>query len=287
MLFRGPAIFDPIRDTRSAKTKLWTGFAGVCVHVLSVAALALFWQISVVRQFSRQLNAELRRELDHYRIIMVAPALSRPQPAPPKAAPPGRNPAPLAVPDPRILHAMDPALAGFIGDNPELESVFTREIVRDMDSRTLDLHRLLDNGSMQIGFGLDRAGHLRWSRIDRSSQVPSLDHLALELVRLLEKYQLLQVVEGIDRVTALIRTDRQIEVSLEGETKSKAEIYQIRGRIEAGLVLWRMFLTDDEASLLQDIRIVTQENRIRISKSYDKETVVKLLRQYYQPASGK
>ena len=228
--------------------------------------------------------------MDHYRIIMVAPRL-----LPPNRTAPGKSRRavakprlePLAVADPKILRALDPALAGFIGENPELESVFTREIVRDMDSRTLDVHSLLEESSIQISFGLDGSGHIRWRRIDRSSHVPSLDHLALELVQLLEKYKLLEVIEGVDHVTASIRTEQQIEISLEGETNSKAEIYQIRGRIEAGLVLWRMFLTDDEASFLQDVSIVTHGNRIRISKSYGKDAVIKLLKQYYQPGPAK
>jgi len=282
------AIFDPIHDTRSTRRKIWTGFAGVCVTVVFLAGMALFWQVSALRQFSRQLNAELRKELNHYRIIMIAPRLLPPPRQTPRA-PEGaaRRLEPLTIPDPRILRGLDPALVDFIGENPEVESVFTREIVRDMDSGTLDVHRLLEESSMQISFGLDRAGHIRWRRIDRSSQVPSLDHLAMELVRLLEKYQLLQVITGVDRVTASIHTDRQIEITLEGQTDSTADVYSIRGRIEAGLVLWRMLLAYDEASFLQDISIVTREHRIRISKSYDKEAVAKLLRQYYQPAPVK
>ena len=250
--------------------------------------MALFWQVSALRQFSRQLNAELRRDLDHYRIIMIAPRLVPPRQQTPRAAEASaRQPKPLAVPDPRILRALDPTLVDFIGDNPEVESILTREIVRDMDSGTLDVHQLLEKSSMQISFGLDRAGHIRWRRIDRSSQVPSLDHLAMELVRLLEKYQLLQVITGVYRVTGSIRTDQRITITLEGETNSQTDVYSIRGRVEAGLVIWRMLLADDEAPFLQDVSIVTQENRIRISKSYDKEAVVKLLRQYYQPTPVK
>lgn len=229
--------------------------------------------------------------MDHYRIIMLAPRLSPPKrtvPRKPQGAVAKPRLEPLTVADPRILRALDPELTDFIGENPGLESVVTREIVRDVDSKTLDISRLLEKSSIQISFGLDEAGHIRWRKINKSSHVPSIDHLALELVQLLEKYKLLGVIEGVDHVIASMRIDGQIEISLEGEASPKAHINQIRGRIEAGLVLWRLLLPDDEAaSFLRDASIVTQENRIRISKSYDKDAVVKLLMQYYQPGPAK
>jgi len=253
--------------------------------------LSLFWELSALQQMSSRLNAELRKELEVYRVIMLDPRLMPPKaPAIPEkqSAAAANKPKPLAVPDPRILRALDPALGGFINENPGVESVITREIVRDVDSGALNVRALLQKSGMRIRFGLDESGHIRWRRIEESSGVPSIDHLALELVRLLEKYGLLEAIQGVEQVNASIMIDRQIDIVLEGRAGPEAQIEGIRGRLEAGLMLWRLLVPADEAaSYLQDVSIVAQGNRIRISKSYDKDSIIKLLTQYYHPGPAK
>ncbi len=270
--------------------KFYTRVAGVLANVLFLTGAALFWQISTLRQLSRQVNAELRRELEHYRIIMLAPHMPSPRLGQStKVQHPAENQRlqPLAIANPRILQALDPGLRDFVKENPELESVITREVVRDVDSKDLDVRTLMEKSLIELSFGLDKAGHILWRRIDQSSRVASIDHLAMELVQLLEKYQVLQVIEGIDEVRVAIRVDRQIDIDLEGIARPEAQIDAIKGRIEAGLVLWRLLLSEDATSYLQGVSIIAQEDRILVSKTYDKDAMLQLLTQYYQPGPTK
>ena len=191
----------------------------------------------------------------------------------------------MTTPDPRILRALDGAIVDFVGQNPSIENVITREIVRDLDSKTLDVGRMLEKSEMQISFGLDETGKILWRRIDTSSRVPSIDHLVLELVQLLEKYGFLGIVGGLERVTASIRVDRQIEIRVQAMTEPRAEPGIVRGQIEAGLVLWRMFLSEEDMPLLQDIAIETIERQVVLNKSFEKDRILKLLNQYYRTAS--
>src|SRR5512136_1130072 len=95
---------------------------------------------------------------------------------------PGSKPlvTPLATPDPRLLRRLDPQLQEFAADNREIEDIFTREIVRDVDAKVLDISRLFEKGSLQVGFETDAMGSPVRRRIEVSSGAPSIDHLALE-----------------------------------------------------------------------------------------------------------
>ena len=195
-----------------------------------------------------------------------------------------KPPAPLATPDPRLLRQLDPRITKFITENPEIESIFTREIVRDVDTRALDLRKLLIKSSLRIHFRVDEEGHILRRQIEKSSRVPSIDHLALELVRLLEKYSLFAILKSIAGVTAAIEIDRQVIVSLEIEPIEADKIEETRRQIQNLLVLLRFAIPQTEAGFfLKDISVNAGENRIRVSKTFEKETLASFLIQYYQP----
>ena len=284
---RERSIFELIGDNRTTRRKVVSACAGTAVNALLLATFAILWQVSALRHASELLASGLREELGQYRILLVAPtAIPRPA-SEARTTKADSGPAPLEAPDPRILRALDGAIVDFVGENPEIENIITREIVRDLDSKTLDLRSLFEKSDMQISFGLDETGKILWRRVDVSSQVPSIDHLVLELAQLLEKYGFLRMIGGLERVTASIRIDQRIEITMEAGTSPQADIGMVRGQIEAGLVLWRMFLSEEDVPLLQDVTIETGERQVKLSKTFEKDRILKLLNQYYRPVSPK
>jgi hypothetical protein len=246
-------------------------------------------QIGAARHAASRFQADLRKELAQYRLVLLAPQLPPPEPKPKR--PPRRSrtnlePSPLAVPDPRLLHAMDPELAAFVRENEVLEGVVTRELVRDLDSRVLDLRSLLEKSSVQISFGID-AGRIADRSIDRSSGIASVDHLLMEMITLLEKYQLLRFFAGIRRVVASAAIGQEIAIGLSGDVEPEAKATEVRGRLEAGLILWQMLLPPEEADLLKDISVNSEDNRITVGKSFSKEGVTELAKRYYRAGDAK
>ena len=190
---------------------------------------------------------------------------------------------PLAVPDPRLLRRLDPRIAGFVKENPEIESIITREIVRDVDRKVLDVKQLLKKSNLQLSFGIDETGHILKPRIDKSSKVPSVDHLALELAKLLDKYLMLSMVMGVKKVVVSIDIDQQIEVSLEGEVAEPDDLEKVRKQVQNELTLMRFALAkSDAAFMLKDINLTTRGNKVIISRSFEKESLVSFLMRYYQ-----
>lgn len=251
--------------------------------------IAASLQIGAARHASSRLHAELMKELSQYRLILLAPRLPAPKPVPQRHLTrkrTDREPKPLAVPDPRLLHDMNPELAAFIGENQNLENILTREIVRDLDTRAINAQELLEDCAVRVGFDID-SGHISNRSIEQSSGTPSLDHLLLELITLLEKYQLLRFFGDIRHVVASMTSGAQIEIRLTGEVESAAKPDAIRGQIEAGLILWRMFLQEEDAELLKEIAIRSEGRQITVSKSFAKEAVLELVRRYVQTGAAK
>jgi hypothetical protein len=228
------------------------------------------------------LGARLRQELEPYRVLLMIPRLAQPKtPAIPK---------PEAIPFPagaaphqsRLIDRLNPDLAAFIETNPEIGNIISDQIERDLSSRKLDLIKLLAQSSIRISFGLADQGRIRWRRIDESSHVPSLDHLALALIQLLEKYGLLIYVSGLEQVSLSIRIDQSIEIELVGQLLPNADPVLIRGQIDAGLLLWRLFLSPEEELLWQNISIEIREHQILLSKKFEKGQLIQVLKEYYK-----
>ncbi len=287
----GLDIFDLVQDPRSIKRRAWSLAAGAWITSVLLAALALASQVAAVRSSSQRLLDEMRRGLAGYRMVLLTPTAPKsPAPAanPPTARARPRIPPPLAVPDPRLLESLDGRVQGFVKDNPVLESIVTRELVRDVDSGALDLNKLLQKSSLEIVFDLDSAGEVRRPRIRKSSGVPSIDHLGLETARVLEKYQLLTSFRGARRMTISIRVGDQITVRLGGETQNGEELEEIRKRVQGTLALLRFALAKSSAAFtLQDIAVETKDTGITLTKVFDKQALVDYLTKYYQEETVK
>lgn len=287
MGFKGrTGIFELIRDDRSTKAKVCSLAASLCLNAAVMTAMVIAFEFSAVRRSSERLLSAMQREFRQYRMVLlvphtheVAPA-TRPKPVSPRAL---RVPKPLAVPNPRLLRRLDPRIASFVKENPEIESIITREIVRDVDRKVLDVSQLLKKSSIRLSFEMGEAGHISQHKIDKSSRVPSIDHLALELVKLLEKYQMLGVATGVRKVVVSISIDQQIEISLEGEVADPADLESVRRQVQNGLTLMRFALANSDAAfMLKDILLTTNDNQVIISKSFEKEPLVSFLMRYCQ-----
>ncbi len=243
---------------------------------MAIAALAVAAQITAMRTSSRRLLDELQRGLDGYRLVLLAPAMPTPAVRPP-APKPIRPvvPRPLATPDPRILESLDSRVQGFIRENPAVESIVTRELVRDFDNGVLDLPRLLEKSSLEIAFDLDRAGNVRRPRIRKSCGVPSIDHLGLETARLLDKYQLLTAFHGASRIYLSLRVGDTIVVKIEGVAGSDTRPDDIRSRVQSTLALLRFALAKSSAAfMLQDIVLEAKDARISLTRVFDKTALI-------------
>jgi hypothetical protein len=230
--------------------------------------------------------ADLRNELSRYRLVLFFPTSPKPAPSPPEAGPkrrPVQPPAPLAEPDRRLLELMDPDVVAFVRDNAAVEDVITREIVRDVDRKTLDFQRLLKKSSIRASFRLDEEKRAFDYRIEKSSGVPSIDHLVLELMKLLNKYRLLEALGGIRRVTARIEIEREISVELVGDLRSPGESAEIHKQVQSALTLLRFLTAQSEASfLLEDLSLTADAGRLSLRRNFDKAAIVEFLREFLQ-----
>ncbi len=180
-----------------------------------------------------------------------------------------------------MLRRLDNDVAGFVKENPEVENIITRELVRDIDNKVLDINRLLERSSIRLSFETDEDGHVLAPKIDISSGVPSIDHLAVALVRLLEKYQMLGFARGARRIAVSINIDRQIEISLEGEASSQADLEELRTQVQNEITLARFALAKSDALfMLKDLLITVSGNRLALSKSFEKEALISFLLRY-------
>jgi hypothetical protein len=239
--------------------------AAALVFLLAAVEISAF-QDSTARALER-----LRSELENYRIVLVTPtALPAPRRGPPEKPAP---PAPLRRPvqaDP--LERLDARMAGFVRDNPGLEAVVTRELAPDVDRRVLDLGRLLQKSLIRIRFRIDAAGRMVDSRVDAGSGSASVDHLALELLGLLEKYRVLAPMKGLDNLVASIRIEEDVEIRVEGEAADATAAEEIRKQVESVLALLRLALAKSEAAvLLQDVAVTASETQFVLRKSFEKD----------------
>jgi len=262
--------------------------AGAWINAVALAALALATQIAAVRSSSRRLFDEMQRGLAGYRMVLLTPASPKAAPKPPAVRPRAIAPRPLAVPDPWLLESLDSRVQGFVRDNPAIESIVTRELVRDVDSGLLDVDRLLERSSLEIVFDLDSGGEVRKPRVRKSSGVPSIDHLGLETARLLEKYQLLKSFRGARRMYISIRVGDQITVKLEGEAKNGETLSEIKTRVQGTLALLRFALAKSSAAFtLQDVTVEVKDTRISLTRVFDKQALIEYLTKVHQDETVK
>jgi hypothetical protein len=287
-------IFDLVRDTRSVKSRAWSLAAGVCIHITVLGILVVVAQVAAARSSSRRLMAELQRGMASYRMVLLAPALTPAQAntadatRPRRAKPRISAPRPLAVPDPRLLQRLDTRIQDFVRDNPGMESVITREIVRDVDSGALDAKKLLEGSHLEVSFDFDGAGGMGPPRVTASSHVPSMDHLGIETAKLLEKYRLLAAFRGCARMSISISVGDQITVKLEGAVPDPAALEEVKSTVESTLALLGFALTGSSAAfMLEDVAVEAQGTRIALVRVYDKQALIDYLMKYYQAEANK
>ena len=251
--------------------------------------LAVTAQVAAVRSSSQRLLAVLRSGLGDTRFVLLSPQMPRPaSPAKPPGQPRPVAPKPLAVPDPRLLVHLDPRLQDFVRENPRIGNIITREIVRDVDNKILDVRKLLEKSSLRVAFDIGDEETVLRPRIRKSSGVPSIDHLALEAAKLLDDYQLLTAFRGVNRIVVSIEVGDQIVVKVEGSVKDAAELGEVKRRVQQTLTLMRFALAKSEAAFaLQDITIEAEDTRIALIRAFDKQSLISVLMKYCQQEPGK
>ncbi len=260
--------------------------ASLLIDLTALSAMIVAFEFSSARRSSERLLSAMQRELSQYRIVLLTPKIPAPATPARQRLVGGRRAAelkPLAVPNPRLLQRLDPTIAEYVKENPEIESIITRELVRDVDNKVLDVKRLLKKSSLQVSFELNEAGEILRRKIEKSSGVPSIDHLALELLKLLGKYQMLGVARGVEKISVSIDIEQRIEITLEGKGPDPAGLESVRKQVQNTLTLMRFALAKDVSELmLKDISIAASGDSIVLSKSFDKEPLVNFLMRYYQ-----
>jgi hypothetical protein len=107
-------------------------------------------------------------------------------------------------------------------------------------------------------------------------------------VKLLDKYLMLSVAQGVRKVVVSIDIDQRIEISLEGEVIEPDDLENVRKQLQNELTLMRFALAKSEAAfMLKDINLTTRDNQVIISRSFEKEPLVNFLMRYYQADSQK
>jgi hypothetical protein len=263
--------------------------ASVVLNAATLIAIAILSQIYGFHSATARIMAELKKELSGYKTILVFHEGTPSKPPEPKTPSKKRSlpPAPLAIPNARLLTQMDPRLVDFVKENPAIESIITREIVRDLDSKVLDLDKLLKKSTLRVSFQIDDTGDIIKRRVEQSSRVPSIDHLAVEMILLLEKYQFLSAMKGLQRVLLSIRVEEDIEIKLEGEASDEAAAEEIRKQLSNVLTLMRFALGKEASSLLEGVSPEIKESHVRVSKSFEKERLIDFLMQYYRADPSK
>jgi TonB family protein len=280
-----------VRDNRSATSRAWSLAAGIWIEIVVLGIIAVTAQVAAVRSSSQRLLAELQRGLGNVRVVLLSPVLPKP-PAPQPVKPAGRvrpaAPKPLAVPDPRLLVRLDPRLQDFVRENPAIESVITREIVRDVDNKTLDVRKLLEKSSLRLAFDVDDTGRVLRRRIQKSSGVPSIDHLALEAAKLLEDYRLLAAFRGVRHIVFSIEVGDRIVLRMAGSVEEPAALAEVKRRLQQTLTLMRLTLAKSEAAFaLQDISIEAEDTHIYLTRAFEKQSLVSALMKYTLPEPGR
>jgi hypothetical protein len=261
--------------------------ASVVLNAGALITIAILSQIYGLHSATARMMAELKKELSGYQTILVFHKGAPSKPPESQPRPPSKKqqltPAPLAIPDARLLARMDPRLVDFVKDNPAIESIITREIVRDLDNKVLDLDKLLKKSALRVSFQIDETGDIIKRRVEQSSRVPSIDHLAVEMIRLLEKYQFLSAMRGLQRVLLSIRIEEDVEIRLEGEASDEPAAEEIRKQLSNVLTLMRFALGKEASSLLEGVSPEIKESHVRVSKSFEKGRLIDFLMQYYRP----
>ena len=242
-----------------------------------------------MRRLTALAQDALRKQLSGYKMVLFVPALPKPPLQAPNLTDSRRVrraavPEPRAVRDTRILDRLDPRLLEFIKEHPALDRIFTHEMIRDIDKKILSVGTLLEKSSLKVRFEVDEGGRIVNRKMEESSKVPSIDHLALETISLLEKFQFLAPMKGLKTVTATIEIDTEIEIRFEGEAADEIAAEAIRKQLQNMLTLMRFALGKDEAAfVLDDVSLLVREKRVEVSKVFEKQPLVDFLMQYYSP----
>ncbi|PYU98924.1 MAG: hypothetical protein DMG10_26805, partial [Acidobacteria bacterium] len=72
-------IFEPIQDTRSPKVRFWGLAASLAFNFLLLGTAHVAYEISAVQNAADRMTAVLRKDLENYRIVLLAPKVQSPE----------------------------------------------------------------------------------------------------------------------------------------------------------------------------------------------------------------
>jgi hypothetical protein len=283
------SIFEPIRESRPFGRSALSLAASCILNLAVLAGLAAIAHYDAMKVAGLRLKLSLRRELAQYRMVMLLPNMAvvstQPAPAAPKTKRGPGKAARIRAKAQKFMEGMDPDLAGFVHVHPELETIVAGEIFRDIDSGALDLSTLLRKSRLRVSFELDASLHIAGTRIEESSGIPSIDHLAMELVRLLEKYPVLWAFKGIRQVDGYFRIeDDRVKVELKAAPAEGTPADEIRMRIQGALALLQMaWPKEDYEFVFRDSTLTSSPPGITLAKEFEKAALVAYLGQFLQP----
>jgi hypothetical protein len=278
----GAVIFSLIEDNRSAITRAWSLAASLAVNICVLGGMFIAVEIFAARNAHERLLAEWKAELERYRFITLE------EPFLP-AAPPAvrertsesrrRSPAPV-VSDSRYIERLGGEARDLVEQDEVIRNILSRELVRDVDQKVLDLSRLLQSSVLRLHFETDEQGRITERGIDESPGVPSIDHLTLELIRLLEEYGLLRPLGEVRRFALTIRVAETVDVEIQGEARDSARVEDVRKLAQTLLTLARFTLLKEAVFLVQDVGIEVSDTGVRLTRSYEKSALVEFLQRY-------
>ncbi len=253
-----------------------------------LTGLAIVAQIDSMRYARERLRHALQHEFSQYRMVLLLPAMPEPRSAPSaevikKTRAPKRGDR-LKAAGEALLGKMDPALAAFVQEHQALETIVKDELTRDIDTGVLDLSALLRSSRLLVSFDLDSALRIVAPHIEVSSGVPSIDHLAMELVMLLEKYPILWALKGVHKISAsIVLEEEQVKIILTAVPEDPSGIEEIRKRIQGALALLQMsWPKEDYEFVLLNSQLIADSEQIQLSKDFEKGPLIEYLRRFFQ-----
>jgi hypothetical protein len=262
--------------------RVWSLAASLGVNICVLGGMVIATEVFAARNAYERLLTAWRAELEHYRFVtLVEPPLLPAEPAADVRGAVSRHRAPApSVPDDRYIKKLGGEARELVEQDEAIRNILSRELVRDVDRKVLNLSKLLQSSALRLHFEIDEEGRVTERGIDESPGVPSIDHLTLELVRLLEEYGLLRPLSAVRRFALTIRVAETIDIEIRGEARDPTRADEVRKLAQTLLTLARFTLLKEASFLVEDVGIEPSDAGVRLTRSYDKNALVEFLGRY-------